>query len=63
MKRKVEVLCEMIASLGVIQLEQSQLWDIRQSVRTLPQDIITIRYQETTSEDRRFYVYCSYSDL
>jgi hypothetical protein len=27
----------------------SQLWDIRQSVRTLVEDIVTIRYHETTS--------------
>jgi hypothetical protein len=28
----------------------SQLWDIRQPVRSLAQDIVRIRYQETTSE-------------
>jgi hypothetical protein len=28
----------------------SQLWDIRQPVRTLAEDIVRIRYQETTSE-------------
>jgi hypothetical protein len=48
----------MAASLGV-----SQLWDIRQPVKTLAEDIVRIRYQETTSEDKRLYVYCSYSDL
>jgi hypothetical protein len=44
-------------------LEFSQLWDIRQSVRTSVEDIVRIHYQETTSEDRRIYVCCSYSDL
>jgi hypothetical protein len=29
----------------------SLLWDIRQPVRTLAEDIVRIRYQETTSED------------
>jgi hypothetical protein len=29
----------------------SQLWDIRQPVRTLAEDSVKIRYQETTSED------------
>jgi hypothetical protein len=29
----------------------SLLWDIRQPVRTLAEDIVKIRYQETTSED------------
>jgi hypothetical protein len=28
----------------------SQLWDIRQTVRTLVEDIFRIRYQETASE-------------
>jgi hypothetical protein len=28
----------------------SQLWDIRQPVRTLAEDIVRILYQETTSE-------------
>jgi hypothetical protein len=28
----------------------SQLWDIRQPVRTLAEDTVRIRYQETTSE-------------
>jgi hypothetical protein len=32
-------------------LEFSQLWDIRQPVRTLAEDIVRIHYQETTSED------------
>jgi hypothetical protein len=32
-------------------LEFSQLWDIRQQVRTLAEDSARIRYQETTSED------------
>jgi hypothetical protein len=31
--------------------ELNQLWDIRQPVRTITEDIIKIRYQETTSED------------
>jgi hypothetical protein len=39
----------MVASLGV-----SQLWDIRQSVRMLAEDIVGIRYQEATSENIRF---------
>jgi hypothetical protein len=34
--------CEMAASLGV-----SQLWDIRQPLRTLAEDTVKIRYQET----------------
>jgi hypothetical protein len=29
----------------------SQLWDIRQLVKTLAEDILKICYQETTSED------------
>jgi hypothetical protein len=29
----------------------NQLWDIRQPVRTLAEDIVRIRYQETTSEE------------
>jgi hypothetical protein len=29
----------------------SQLWNICQPVRTLAEDIVKIRYQETTSED------------
>jgi hypothetical protein len=29
----------------------SQLWDIRQQVSTLAEDIVRIRYQETTIED------------
>jgi hypothetical protein len=32
-------------------LELSHLWDIRQQVRTLGENIVRIRYQETTSED------------
>jgi hypothetical protein len=32
-------------------LEFSQLWDIRQPVRTLAEDIVMIRYRETTNED------------
>jgi hypothetical protein len=31
-------------------LKFSELWDIRQLVRTLAEDIVKIRYQETTSE-------------
>jgi hypothetical protein len=38
----------MDASLGEA---LSELWDIRQPVRTLAEDIVRIRYQETTSED------------
>jgi hypothetical protein len=34
----------------------SLLWDIHQPVRALADDIVRIRYQETTNEDRRFYV-------
>jgi hypothetical protein len=52
----------MAASLGVIGA-MSQLWDIRQPVRTLADDIVRVRYRETTSEDRRYYMCCSYSDL
>jgi hypothetical protein len=33
-----------------------QLWDIRQPVRTLTENIIRIRYQETTSEDIEDFV-------
>jgi hypothetical protein len=32
-------------------LELSQLWGVRQPVRTLAEDIVWIRYQETTGED------------
>jgi hypothetical protein len=39
------------------------LWDIRLPVRTLAEDIVRIRYQETTSEEIEDYVCCSYSDL
>jgi hypothetical protein len=56
-KRKVG-LCDMDASLGV-----SQLWDIRQPVRKLAEDIVKIHYQETTSEGIEDFIYCSYSDL
>jgi hypothetical protein len=35
----------------------SQLWDIRQSVRTLAEDIVRIRYQQTTSEDIEESIY------
>jgi hypothetical protein len=45
-KRRVEGWCEIAASLG-----GSQLCDIRQLVRTLAEDIVKIRYQETTSKD------------
>jgi hypothetical protein len=31
----------------------SQLWDIRQPVRSLAEDIVRIRYQETTNEDMK----------
>jgi hypothetical protein len=31
----------------------SELWDIRQSVRTLAEDVIRISCQETSSEDIR----------
>jgi hypothetical protein len=34
-----------------IQTEFSQLWDIRQPVMTLTEEIVRIYYQETTSED------------
>jgi hypothetical protein len=37
----------------------SQLCDIRRPVRTLAEDIVKIRYQEKTSEDRK-HVRCSY---
>jgi hypothetical protein len=29
----------------------SQLWDIHQPVRTLAEDVVKIRYQETPNED------------
>jgi hypothetical protein len=32
-------------------------------VRTSPEDIVMICYQETTSEDRRLYMCCIYSDI
>jgi hypothetical protein len=44
-------------------LERSPLWYIRQSVRSLAEDILKIRYQEVTSKDRGLYTCCSYSDL
>jgi hypothetical protein len=34
----------------------SQLWDTRQPVRTSAEDIVVIRYQETTSEDKEDFV-------
>jgi hypothetical protein len=34
----------------------SQLWDIRQPVRTLADDIVRIRYQEMTSEDMKDFM-------
>jgi hypothetical protein len=34
----------------------SQLWDIRQLVRTLAEDIVTIGHQKTTSEDILTYL-------
>jgi hypothetical protein len=40
-------------------LELSVLWDIHQTVRTLGVGIVRIRYQETTSENRKLYVCCS----
>jgi hypothetical protein len=39
----------MAASVGVETM--NQLWDIREPVRALAEDIVRIRYQETTSED------------
>jgi hypothetical protein len=33
-------------------LEFNQLWDICQLVRTLAKDIVRVRYQETTSENK-----------
>jgi hypothetical protein len=44
-------------------LELSQLLDIRQPEGTSAEDIVKIRYQETSSEDIRLYVCYSYSDL
>jgi Cys-tRNA synthase (O-phospho-L-seryl-tRNA:Cys-tRNA synthase) len=45
-------LCEMAVSLGVKSVEaMSELWDIHQTVKTWAEDIVKIRYQETTSED------------
>jgi hypothetical protein len=34
----------------------SELWDIRQPVRTLAENIVRIRYQETTSEDQEDFI-------
>jgi hypothetical protein len=34
-------------------LTMSELWGIREPVRTLAEDVVRIYYQETTSEDRR----------
>jgi hypothetical protein len=42
---------------------KSELWDIRQPVSTLIEDIVRILYQKTTSEDIRIYVCCIYNDL
>jgi hypothetical protein len=39
----------MAASLGVNAV--SQVWDIRQPVRMLAEDILKIRYQKMTGED------------
>jgi transcription initiation factor TFIIIB Brf1 subunit/transcription initiation factor TFIIB len=51
-KGKVETWCEMNASQGVRQVgAMSQLWDIRQPIRTLAENIVRIRYQETTNKD------------
>jgi hypothetical protein len=44
-------------------LEFSHLWDLRQPVRKLAEDILNILYRETTSEDIKLYMCCSYSDL
>jgi hypothetical protein len=42
----------MAASLGVKTFgEMSQLWDSSQSERTLAEDNVRIRYQETTNEN------------
>jgi hypothetical protein len=38
------------------------MWDIRQLVRMLAEDIVKIHCQEMTSENERLYVCCSYSD-
>jgi hypothetical protein len=58
-KRRIKGWCEMAASLEIKTVGTvSRLWDIRQPVRTLPKDIVRIRYQETTIEDRKLYVCC-----
>jgi hypothetical protein len=37
----------------------NQLWDIRQPVRTSAEDIVRIRYKETTSEDVEDFMYAA----
>jgi hypothetical protein len=44
-------------------LEFSQLWGIRQPVRTLAEGIVKVRYQETISEDIEDFIYAAVSDL
>jgi hypothetical protein len=44
-------------------LEISQLWDIRQLVRTLAEDIVEIRHQETASESGLRRLSVRYTDL
>jgi hypothetical protein len=50
----------MAASLGVRQVgAMSQLWDIRQPIRTLAENLVRIRYQETTSEDIEEFMFAA----
>jgi hypothetical protein len=37
----------------------SHLWDIRQSVRTLAEDIVRIRHKEMTIEDIEDFIYAA----
>jgi hypothetical protein len=37
----------------------SHLWDIRQPVRTLAEDTVEIRYQETASEDIENFMFAA----
>jgi hypothetical protein len=38
----------------------SQLWDIHQTVRTLAEEIVSIHYPETTSEDIEDFIYAAF---
>jgi hypothetical protein len=41
----------------------SELWDIRQSVRTLAEDIVKIHYEETTSDYIEDFMCAAVNDL